>query len=175
MALGLSTSDPYITESNNIVQRSTSLTNDVLQQQKQQHEFNTNGTGQWNQQDFVGDYNSGTVSHILNEGKQYLGMAYQWGGESPKTGFDCSGLVQYLYNKNGYHMPRTAAQQSLVGQMVSPKAARSGDLVFWGTPGAAHHVAIYMGNGYILESPHTGDVVKITRFNPGQVFFKRVI
>ncbi|NNN11367.1 MAG: C40 family peptidase, partial [Acidimicrobiaceae bacterium] len=66
---------------------------------------------------------------------QYLGVPYTWGGTSPQTGFDCSGLVQRVYQNLGVALPRTAAEQSNVGTPVSSiSQAVPGDLIFYGSP-----------------------------------------
>lgn len=72
---------------------------------------------------------------------------------SGKYGFDCSGLVQYAYAQVGMKLPRTAAQQAQMGRITSIGNLKPGDLVGWGrSPSSAHHIAIYIGNGMILES-----------------------
>ena len=92
--------------------------------------------------------------------KQYLGTPYQWGGASPKTGFDCSGLVQYSYGHAGITLPRVADEQAAATWHVSYANAQPGDLVFFDSPDVGH-VGIYLGNGMMLDAPHTGAVVRI--------------
>jgi cell wall-associated NlpC family hydrolase len=93
----------------------------------------------------------------------FIGTPYQWGGESPKTGFDCSGLVQYVYAKYGVTLPRVAAQQAAVGTPISPEQLAPGDAVFFADrSGYIHHEGLYVGDGYFVHAPHTGDVVKIS-------------
>jgi cell wall-associated NlpC family hydrolase len=90
---------------------------------------------------------------------QYLGIPYQYGGESPSTGFDCSGFVYYVFSRVGVSLPRTVSAQYAVGVGVSRSALQPGDLVFFNGLG---HDGIYIGGNQFIHSPHTGDVVKIS-------------
>ena len=90
---------------------------------------------------------------------QYLGIPYVWGGASPATGFDCSGLVMYVYAQLGISLPHFAAAQYQLGTPVDRSQLQPGDLVFFD---ALDHVGIYIGNGQMVHAPQTGDVVKIT-------------
>ncbi|MGL4850368.1 MAG: SH3 domain-containing protein [Clostridium sp.] len=103
------------------------------------------------------------INQIINYGEQFIGTPYEWGGESP-SGFDCSGLVQYVFAHNGINLPRTTEAQQQCGVPVAPGDLEPGDLVFWGEP--AYHVAIYIGNGQILVAPHTGTTVTIMNLYP---------
>jgi cell wall-associated NlpC family hydrolase len=99
------------------------------------------------------------------EAKKYLGTPYQWGGSSPKTGFDCSGLVQWAYAKAGIRIPRVTDQQILAsnGRSVDRRHLIPGDLVFFrDSSGYVHHVGMSLGGDKFLHAPHTGDVVKIS-------------
>jgi cell wall-associated NlpC family hydrolase len=96
-----------------------------------------------------------------------LGKKYVWGAEGPNS-FDCSGLTYYVYkNALGKTIPRTSAAQSKYGQYVPKGELQSGDLVFSGANGKVSHVGIYIGNGKMIHSPQTGDVVKISEINSG--------
>ena len=99
----------------------------------------------------------------LQLAQRYLGMPYLWGGASPKTGFDCSGLVQYVYRQQGVVLPRVAEAQAAVGTPIPPDQLAPGDALFFADrTGYIHHEGMYIGNGYFLHSPHTGDVIKIS-------------
>jgi cell wall-associated NlpC family hydrolase len=99
---------------------------------------------------------------VISYASNFLGVPYVWGGTSP-SGFDCSGFVKYVYAHFGVTLPRVASAQQMVGTYVSRADLQPGDLVFFGEP--AHHVGIYVGNGYMIHAPHTGDVVKIAPLN----------
>jgi len=87
----------------------------------------------------------------------YLGVRYVWGGEST-AGFDCSGLVQYVYAQLGVRIPRTTYEQYNAGAHISRAGLRPGDLVFFDHIG---HVGIYIGDGRFIHAPHTGTVVQV--------------
>jgi cell wall-associated NlpC family hydrolase len=109
---------------------------------------------------------------IVDDAKQFLGVPYVWGGTSP-SGFDCSGLVQYVYGKEGINLPRVAEDQANAGTEVSAADARAGDLVYFGKP--AHHIGIYLGNGMMLDAPHTGAAVRVEKVWSDVSGYRRVI
>ncbi|MGL4875314.1 MAG: NlpC/P60 family protein [Clostridium sp.] len=106
---------------------------------------------------------SGTAASIISYGEQFIGVPYVYGGESP-SGFDCSGLMQYIFGHGGVSLPRTAAGQQNMGTPVAKGDLQPGDLVFWGDP--AYHVAVYIGGGQILVAPHTGAYVTVMNLYP---------
>lgn len=108
---------------------------------------------------------AGNVGITLTEGTPvetafaYHGIPYLWGGETP-SGFDCSGLVLYVFKQHGVDLPHYSGSQFLLGARVAPADLKPGDVVFFGTP--IHHVGIYVGAGYFIHAPRTGDFVKVS-------------
>lgn len=114
----------------------------------------------------AGGTSAGAAS-VVAEAKKYVGMPYVWGGSSPADGgMDCSGLVQYVYGKHGVDLPRVSADQARSGSPVASLAeARPGDLIAWDNSSrnvGADHIAIYLGDGKMLEAPRTGLDIRIT-------------
>lgn len=117
-----------------------------------------------------------TLNDLTACANSFLGVPYLWGGTTP-AGFDCSGLVQYCYREVfNIEPPRTTYYQCEVGVEVPFEELLPGDLLFFADGGDVHHVAMYLGDGYYVEAPHTGDVVKITAMNDKLPdFAKRVV
>jgi len=113
---------------------------------------------------------SGLGASAVAIASRYLGTPYLYGGHSPR-GFDCSGLIQYVYAQLGHKLPRTAAQQAAAVKHIPRSQARPGDLVLFSGGG---HIALYMGNGMMLDAPHTGTVVQIRKIYSTSVSFGRV-
>lgn len=121
----------------------------------------------------VGNYSTRVPAHItVGVGQnraiatyalQYLGMPYVYGGSSPQTGFDCSGLIQYSARQSmGYILPRTTEQQSNVGQAIDGGQLTAGDLIFFNTTGQRiSHAGIYLGNGLFVHAPNSNGVVRV--------------
>jgi cell wall-associated NlpC family hydrolase len=95
---------------------------------------------------------------------QFLGVPYRWGGASPETGFDCSGLTMYVYGQLGIQLSHYTGAQMHEGVPVPPEALQPGDLVFFdaGAFGVPGHEGMYVGGGLFIQAPHTGDVVKLS-------------
>lgn len=113
------------------------------------------------------------VARFLAAAKSRLGMPYVWGANGP-TSFDCSGLVQWSMAQAGVLMPRVAADQARTGPLVPLRHLRPGDLLFYHTdptaPRSISHVAIYIGNGEMLQAPEPGMNVEIVAADFGAGF-----
>lgn len=106
---------------------------------------------------------TGAGQAALQVAMRYLGTPYRWGGASPATGFDCSGLVQYAYAQEGIQLPRVAVDQFHTGIPIARNALRPGDAVFFAdSSGYVHHMGLYVGNGQFINAPRTGEDVKIS-------------
>jgi peptidoglycan DL-endopeptidase CwlO len=111
----------------------------------------------------------------IEAARSQIGVPYVWGGESPGSGFDCSGLTQWSYARAGISIPRTSGAQYAATTHISLADIAPGDLLFYG-PGGSDHVAMYVGGGEMIEAPQTGSFVHITgvRTNYGFVGVGRV-
>jgi cell wall-associated NlpC family hydrolase len=94
--------------------------------------------------------------------RHLTGIPYRWGGTSPRSGFDCSGLVRFVYAHFGVSLPHSSYAQIGLGRRVPRRALRAGDLVFFDGAG---HVGIYVGNGRFIHAPHAGTRVQISRLS----------
>lgn len=107
---------------------------------------------------------TGRAAEAIAFAKQFLGTPYKWGGSGP-LGFDCSGLMQYVYRKVGVELPRVSAQQAQAGQRIALDQLKPGDMVGWDNSSrnnGADHIGLYIGNGQVLHAPRPGDRVKIS-------------
>lgn len=106
---------------------------------------------------------------LVNYMKQFVGTPYVWGGSSP-SGFDCSGLMQYVFGKFGINLPRVTYDQIGVGQAIGLKGLRPGDLMFFDTePGTKgpDHVGMYIGGGKMIDAPRPGKNVEVVDITKG--------
>ena len=108
--------------------------------------------------------------------ERYLGIPYVWGGASPFSGFDCSGLVMYVYAQLGVHLTHFSGAQWNEGtRILLIEDLAPGDLVFFHPgPSGPGHVGMYIGGGNFIHAPHTGDVVKISSLYESSYSFSYV-
>jgi cell wall-associated NlpC family hydrolase len=116
-------------------------------------------------------YGRAAVERVIQRGGSQLGVPYSWGAgtvkgpsggvdyDSGKTGYDCSGFTMFSYAAAGVKLPKYSGDQYNAGMKVPVAQAKRGDLLFYG-PGGSQHVAIYLGNGQILEA--SGSAEKVT-------------
>ncbi len=112
----------------------------------------------------IGPIQGGVRQRIVDTAKAWLGTPYGWGGNTPGQELDCSGLVQQAYKKLGITLPRISAAQARAGKRVGLNQLQPGDLVGWDNSSrnnGADHIAIYIGNGQIIEAPRPGLSVRI--------------
>ena len=95
---------------------------------------------------------------VVKYAERLLGVPYRYGGSSPRSGFDCSGLVRYVYGHFGISLPHSSFADYVRGRSVSRWALEPGDLVFFHDAG---HVGIYIGHRRFIHAPHSGAVVRI--------------
>lgn len=131
---------------------------------------------------------SAAVETVIDRGMSQLGVTYAWGGgdengptkgikdggvadshgDYKKVGFDCSGLMVYAFAGIGISLPHYSGYQYTSGEQVPIDEMERGDMLFWG-PNGSQHVALYLGNGEMLEAPQSGDVVKISPVREGGI------
>ena len=129
-------------------------------------------------QDSLYSTTTNTSNSIEEISKKYLGVEYVWGGNTPKTGMDCSGYTKYVFNKVGISIPRTALTQSKIGKTVDRKKLKKGDLLFFltdkkrGIP--ITHVGIYLANGEFIHaaSKKKGIIISSLNGKYGKLFIK---
>ena len=105
---------------------------------------------------------------LLQRAMALLGTPYRWGGTSPDRGFDCSGLVGYVYRTAlGIDLPRVSRDQARAGELVDRATMAVGDLVFFGRRGRVDHVGIYVGEGKFVHAPSRGKDVTVSSLDGG--------
>jgi hypothetical protein len=115
-----------------------------------------------------------TGEQVVADARKYLGIPYVWGGTDPSKGMDCSALVQRVYGDLGYQLPRVSYQQATQGTAIASLAqAQPGDILAFGSP--VHHVAIYIGDGKMIEEPHTGSECRISDVYETPTHIRRII
>lgn len=134
--------------------------------QQQGKHTTTGSTGQLTYS--IQGHETPATKNAISLAEDYLGTPYVWGGDKP-GGFDCSGLLQYVWARAGVNIPRTSYDQFRFGNPVQKSKLQPGDAVFFtgsdpmnGLPG---HVAMYIGNGKVIQAPHTGTDVQISNLN----------
>ncbi|MFZ5638343.1 MAG: C40 family peptidase [Pseudomonadota bacterium] len=120
----------------------------------------------------------GRIRAMLKRALALLGTPYRWGGTNPESGFDCSGLVGYVFrNSLGIELPRISRDMANVGELIRNRDELvEGDLVFFSRRGKhVDHVGIYIGNGQFVHAPRTGKDVEVANLATGywsQKFFQ---
>jgi cell wall-associated NlpC family hydrolase len=104
---------------------------------------------------------------VLMRAISLVGTPYRYGGNTPESGFDCSGLVNYVYRDMlDLRLPRTSRElAAMQGPRIAPAQLASGDLVFFGNGGEVSHVGIYVGEGRFVHAPNSGGTVRLDRLD----------
>jgi cell wall-associated NlpC family hydrolase len=109
---------------------------------------------------------AGIPDRAAHHAAQVVVKPYRYGGASPSTGFDCSGLVQWSYAQAGRKLPRSTDDQRVAAQRIRVSELRAGDLIFFDQEGKKHsHVGIYIGNGEFVHAPSSGKRVRRNRLD----------
>jgi cell wall-associated NlpC family hydrolase len=121
-------------------------------------------------------YSSAAVvrARVVSEALRHRGAPYRFGATGPYR-FDCSGFTLYVYRKFGVNLPHRARAQRYRGRAVSRAQARPGDLVAFSQGGRWGHVGVYLGNGYMIDAPHSGARVQVRKIWTSAVVFRRLI
>ena len=107
------------------------------------------------------------ASPAVNIAKRLLGTPYRWGGTSAKTGFDCSGLVYYVFKEQNIAVPRVPKDMFVAMARVPDEDLAPGDVVFFNTFAKLSHVGIYIGDRQFIHAPHRGKTVAIESLDAG--------
>ena len=103
----------------------------------------------------------------------FVGNTYLWGGSDPNTGADCSGFVQYVYRNFGVELPRCSYQQATVGEEVSFDELQPGDLIFYQRSSRIGHVALYIGDGQVVQARGAAYGICVTKYDYSTPAFAR--
>ena len=130
----------------------------------------------------AGSARADAANAVLFRAIALVGIPYRYGGNTPQGGFDCSGLVSYVFrDAAGVALPRTSAQMSKLGQRkLAIDTLQSGDLVFFESGGRVSHVGIYVGDRRFVNAPNSGGTVRLDSLDSGWwrkhfVYGKRVL
>jgi cell wall-associated NlpC family hydrolase len=107
---------------------------------------------------------------VAKTAHSYIGVPYVFGGRSPK-GFDCSGLVWYVYRQHGIDLPTSSAKQARVGEHVDRDELLPGDLVFFQSSGSIDHVGLYVGGNKMIHAPGKGR--KVVKVNIASKYYRQ--
>ena len=112
---------------------------------------------------------AGKAGDVVVGALNMIGVRYRWGGNTPDSGLDCSGFVRYVFRDTlGLSLPRRAEEMSRVGEKVSMRNLKPGDLVFFNTMRRTFsHVGIYIGDNKFVHSPSTGSTIRVDDLDDG--------
>ncbi|WP_461241087.1 phage tail protein [Paucilactobacillus sp. N302-9] len=111
----------------------------------------------------TGQYTQGGAANVVADAKKYLGVPYVWGGHNkanPRAGMDCSGFVSQVYHDFGIEIPAYTVSMEAYGHQVS--TPQTGDMLFYGSHGASHHIALALDSKTMIYEPQPGEVCKMT-------------
>ena len=111
---------------------------------------------------------------MIDVAKSTLGTPYKWGGNNPRQGFDCSGLMSFVHKNSGLRIPRTTAQQRDRSRTVSYAQLQPGDMLFFKTGKRTNHVGVYIGNRKFIHAPSSGKRVTVASMD-SSYWFKRFV
>ena len=104
---------------------------------------------------------------VAKYARQFVGVPYRYGGASPRSGFDCSGFVAYVFRHFGVNLPHYTFAQYRRGRHIPRRRLEPGDLVFFDD---LNHVGLYVGRGRFIHAPHSGSRVRVDRLKYGGSF-----
>jgi cell wall-associated NlpC family hydrolase len=106
-------------------------------------------------------------ARVTTYARRFVGIPYRFGGASPRSGFDCSGFVAFVYRRFGFELPHYTFAQFRRGRHVPRRRLEPGDLVFFD---GLNHVGLYVGRGRFIHAPHSGSRVRVDRLRYGGSF-----